>query len=110
MDLEGLVEKAKGKLPPTEKHLADGYLVEAAVMRLAARGVQPGSSDKYHHLLVEEVREMDRRSRSEALSLKATDRLFGKALVRVLAPKVENLRREGFGSSQPPFGFVTEAA
>jgi hypothetical protein len=110
MDLEGLVEKVKGKLPPTEKHLADGYLVEAAVMRLAARGVQPGSSDKYHRVLVEEVREMDLKSRSEALSLKATDRLFGKALVRALAPKIEDLRRERFGSSQPPFGFVTEAA
>jgi hypothetical protein len=110
MDLMGVVEKVKGKLPPTEKHLADGYLVEAAIMRLAARGVRPGSSDKYHHLLVEEVREMDRKSRSEDLSLKATDRLFGKALVRALASKIENLRRERFGSSQPPFRFVTEAA
>jgi len=57
MDLMGVVEKVKGKLPPTEKHLADGYLVEAAIMRLAARRVQPGTSDKYHNLLVEEVRD-----------------------------------------------------
>src|SRR5215217_9196283 len=103
MDLMGVVEKVKGKLPPTEKHLANGYLAEAAVMRLAARGVRPGSSDKYHHLLVEEVREMDRKSRSEELTLKATDRLFGKALVRALAPEISDLRNRGFGSPEPPF-------
>ena len=110
MDLMRLVRQVKGKLSPTEKHLADRHLVEAAVMRLAARGVQPGFDDKYHHLLVEDVREMDHETRSEELALKASDRLFGKALVRALAPKIEDLRKGRFESSQPPFETITQAA
>jgi hypothetical protein len=62
------------------------------------------------NLTKQALREMGRKSRSEELALKATDRLFGKALVRALAPKIENLCRGRFGSSQPPFRFVTEAA
>jgi hypothetical protein len=110
MDLPGLLEKVKGKLSPTEKHLAEGYLVEAAVMRLAVRGARPGSDDKYHRQLVEELREMDRKTRSEELALEATDKLFGKALVRSLAPRLEELRRSGFDSPEPPFKTVAEAA
>jgi hypothetical protein len=36
MDLMRVVERVKGKLPPTEKHLADDYLVEAAGSLLTA--------------------------------------------------------------------------
>src|SRR5215211_4861972 len=110
MDLVRLVRQVKSKLPPTEKHLADGNQVEAAVMRVALRGESPGSSDKYHLQLVEELREMDRKSRSEELTLKATDRLFGKALVRALAPEISDLRNRGFGGPEPPFRTVAEAA
>jgi hypothetical protein len=43
-------------------------------------------------------------------TLNATDRLFGKALVKALAPKLEDLRRRGFDSPEPPFKTVAVAA
>jgi hypothetical protein len=106
-----LEEEVRRKLSPTEKYLVDDHRVHAAVAVLALRGVKLSRSDKYYGSLVEVLREMDRESRSEELSIKATDRLFGKALVRALAPKIADLRREGFANSpDPPCKTVAEAA
>jgi hypothetical protein len=109
-DVQRLAEEVKRKFPPTERYLAEGHLVEAAVFRLAVKEVQPGFDDNYHRRLVEEIRNLDRESRAADLSSTATDRLLGKALVRALAPKIEDLRETGFGSPAPPFKTAAKAA
>lgn len=106
-----LMDEVGRKLPPTERHLAEGHLVEAAMARLALyHNVQLSPDDKYYRRLVDEVRRMDRESRAADLSSTATDRLLGKALVRALASKIEDLREAGFGSPTPPFEAMAKAA
>jgi hypothetical protein len=66
--------------------------------------------DVEHPRQAERAREKARKEKSVELPLKATDRLFGKALVKALAPKIEELRREEFGSPDPPFKTARKAA
>ena len=106
-----VTDEVRRKFPPTEKYLAEGHLVEAAIARLALdHKVSPSPDDRYYRQVVAEVRKMDHESRAADLSSTATDRLLGKALVRALAPEIEDLREVGFGSPTPPFKTPAEAA
>ncbi len=68
------------------------------------------STEARYAWAAQRVMELERESKSIQLRQTPTDRIFGDALVRALAPTVENLRREEFGSPDPPFEDVMEAA
>lgn len=109
MNAKELRQEVRSKLPTSDKDVTDDYL-RAAIWEVMEE-TSPGSSDADLYLrAAERAREKARKEKSIELPLKATDRLFGKALVKALAPKIEDLRRREFGSPHPPFRTATEAA
>jgi hypothetical protein len=109
MDPKELRQKVRSKLHKSDKNVTDDHL-RAAIWEVM-EDPSPGSSDNELYLrAAQRAREKARKEKSVELPLKATDKLFGKALVKALAPNIEDLRRRQFGSPDPPFKTATEAA
>jgi hypothetical protein len=109
MDAKKLRQKVRSKLHKSDKDVTDDHL-RAAIWEIMEEPPPDSSDDERYLRAAERAREKARKEKSVELPLKATDRLFGKALVKALAPKIEELRREEFGSPDPPFKTTTEAA
>ena len=110
MDLQQLVEKVERKLPESAKHLKGSSLVHQALLETIDDPPPGESIEARYARAAQRAIELDRESKSIHLQRTPTDRIFGDALARALAPRIENLRKEGFGSPAPPFGNIVDAA
>jgi hypothetical protein len=110
MNVGELVENVERKLPESAKHLKGTPLVHQALLE-TLEDTRPGESTEAHYArAAQRTIELERESKSIHLQRTPTDRIFGDALVRALAPRIENLRKAEFGSPDPPFENEADAA
>src|SRR5215207_6493124 len=110
MNFSKLVENVEQKLPKSAKHVKGSSLIHKAIFETLENPPPSASDDALYARAAQRAVELDREEKSAQIGQTATDRVFGDALVRALASRIEELRREEFGSVDPPFKNVVEAA
>jgi hypothetical protein len=112
MGLPEIEQAVRNKLHESDIDLADSHYLELAIYRTLIE-TRPGDTtdvDVLYARVIQLARELRDDKESIELRRTPTDKIFGDALVRALAPTIANLRKREFGSQEPPFASVKDAA
>jgi len=110
MSLDKIEQAVRNKLHESDKELADSHYLDAAVYRTLKNQRSSDTDDSLAVRAAQLVRKIRDETQPIELKSTSTDRIFGDALIRALAPKIGDLREAEFGRRQPPFSSVEEAA
>lgn len=107
MDLDKMREGMRSKLHRSDEHI-DGAFIDAAILNTLEKRAGLSGDALYAHA-VKRAKEMSEEYETLTLPHTSTDRILGDAIVRSLAPKIEQLRIAGFGGPSAPFSTIPEA-
>jgi len=112
MNLNRIVEGIESKLDNQSGHLKGSPWLYRAFLEVLNESGSGISEDIKYARGAQRAKELARENEEESLELPKThtDRIFGDALVRALAPTIADLREREFGSRDPHFADVGEAA
>lgn len=121
MELLKIEQRIRGMIHDSEEELRDSPFLEAALYRTMKESNGRASEDELCRRVIERAREHHREwvvpqqqeegtGKTGEVPFTPTDMLAGEALVRALAPQVEELRIAVFGSPEPPFDSLREAS
>lgn len=111
MNLDQIIERIENKLDAQSSYLKGSPWLYQAFLEVVNESGPETSEDAKYARAAQRAKELAH-DNEESLEIHetATDRIFGDALVRALAPTIENLRKREFESPEPPFGSVEEAS
>lgn len=107
--MDEIEQAARSKLHESDKELANSHYLDAAIYRTLKERRPGDTSDKLAARAAQLARELRDGGQSVELRQTATDRIFGDALIRALAPKVAEIRESKFGNQEPPCANVEKA-
>ena len=111
MNLSRIIETIEGKLDDQSSHLKGSPWLYQAFLEVVNESVPETPEETKYARAAQRAKELAH-DNEESLELRqtATDRIFGDALVRALAPTIAELRESEFGNNEPPCAGVEEAA
>ena len=111
MNLDRIIERIENKLDAQSSYLKGSPWLYQAFLEVVNESGPETSEDAKYARAAQRAKELVH-DNEESLELHetATDRIFGDALVRALAPTIENLRKREFESPEPPFGSVEKVS
>jgi hypothetical protein len=111
MSVDEIERAVRSKLHESDKDLADSHYLDAAIYRTLKERRQGCTSEDLAARAAQLAKELRDGDQSVEVRQTPTDRIFGDALVRALAPAIADLReRSEFKRPEPPFTSVEEAA